>query len=271
MNVEPSVTGRSVWQLKYAKDSQPCAQVTGEGRTDFLFYQLFQAGKDSGGDGAMPDLAMLRGRSEDAQRVWAIDPKLSRTYRHADYEDTARRYRTDFGAPLAVVVEYFPRSGPNPVELLESAWLVTNASPSGTGFPHVLDKIAVCHPPLTQILICIDMSSSFDSTRPKALRDAAAALAGQIDNVADVYVCFAGGAKAATGMRDFLRSGGGETLPVPQLNPGTSLGSLIDELRKVVTAHGPMRIEVIGDGEFGQAGWVDRMAAQLGTEVHLQR
>lgn len=196
---------------------------------------------------------------------------MSRTYRHADYADTARRYRTDFGAPLAVVVEYFPRSGPNPFQLLESAWLVTDASPSGSGFPHVLDKIAVCHPPLTQILVCIDMSSSFDATRPKALRNAAAALAGQIDDVADVYVCFAGSAQVAAGMRQFLRSGGAEPLPVPRLNPGTSLAALMDELRKVMQARGQMRVEVIGDGEFGQSGWIDRMATQLDTEVHLQR
>ena len=270
LNVEPSPTGRSVWQLKYSGDSQPCAQVIGGGRTEFLFYQLFQAGRGSEEGGAMPDLALLRGKSGRAQRVWAIDPKLSTTYGPADYKETARRYRTDFEAPLAIVVEYFPRSRPNPSELLESAWLVTDASPSGSGFPHVLDKIAECHPPLTRIVICIDMSSSFDASRSKALHEAAAALAGQIDDVADVYVCFAGSAQATTGMRAFLRSGGAETLPVPRLNPGTALGPLIDELRKVMPAHAPTRVEMISDGEFAESGWTDRMATQLGTEVHLR-
>jgi hypothetical protein len=268
--VETSSKGRPVWQLKYAGGSKPCARVTGNGRSEFVFYQLFRPRTASGKGGAMPDLALLRGDSPDAERVWAIDPKLSETYSPSAYEETARRYLTDFGAPLAIVVEYFRRTAENPRRLSDGAWLVTDVSPDGSGLPYVLDAIAASHPPQKRTLVCVDMSSSFEARRPQALRAAVAGLAGQSDAVADEYVCFAGDAEARTGFHDFVRSGDTPDLAAPQLSPGTALEPLIEKLREVIERHGPMRVEVIGDGEFGESDWIARLETALDVDVRLR-
>jgi len=45
---------------------------------------------------------------------------------------------------------------------------------------------------------------------------------------------------------------------------------LIDKLQDVIDGHGPIRVEVIGDGEFDEPAWIERMAMELDADVRLQ-
>lgn len=242
--------------------------MTGNGQEAFVFFQLYQA-RDAGRGGAMPDLTLLRGDHAGAERVWAVDPKLSATYGPADYTSTARRYVQDFGAPVAVVVEHFPRLAPNPQLLCDGGSLVTDVGPGGAGFRHLVAALAAMHPPVSLTVLCVDLSGSFDARRAEALRAVAGELAADLEAVADEYVCFAGDAATASGLHDFLRSHDGRPLPAPRLGEGIAIGPLLDELRALADRLGPIRIELVGDGGFDDPGWQARAAGELGAEPRI--
>src|SRR5262249_50222513 len=133
------------WNLASAKDSEPCARITGtDGAASYLFYQLYQPSAD------MPDLCLLSGPEPGSPRIWSVDAKHSqmKSYSCRAYKMTAERYRDSFGSPLSICSEYFPRAEflGNPISFSPGALLVHDCRPGGGGLALLLELLSCCHP-----------------------------------------------------------------------------------------------------------------------------
>jgi len=133
------------WNLAYAKDSEPCAGITGtDGAASYLFYQLYQPSGD------MPDLCLLSDPEPGSPRIWSVDAKHSqmKSYSRRAYKTTAERYRDSFGSPLSICSEYFPRVefNGNPISFSPGALLVHDCRPGGGGLALLLELLSGCHP-----------------------------------------------------------------------------------------------------------------------------
>src|SRR5215469_12208578 len=136
------------WNLAYAKDTEPCARITGLGEeVSYLFYQLYQPSGD------MPDLCLLSDSEPGSPRIWSVDAEHSqvKSYSRRAYKTTAERYRDSFGSPLSICSEYFPRVEfhGNPISFSPGALLVHDCRPGGAGLALLLEMLAGCHPATT--------------------------------------------------------------------------------------------------------------------------
>jgi hypothetical protein len=260
--------GRQCWHLSYANATHPCARISGEGHTFYVFYQLRRKGEKGGADD-MPDISLLTDPLPEHNAIWVIDPKHSarKAYRLADYRATGIRYVKSFDAKLAIIAEHYPRADlpeGNPYRLGDRALLAKDVRPRGEGLPMVLAELETFHPVLQRTVLCIDMSSSFDNRRIAALDAFRSTIAADGTTLADAFVWFAGSACEAEGAAVFVARA---AMPKPPpLDPGTSLEALIDALRPLVDARID-RVAIVGDGKFGDAAWRDALEGSLGVAV----
>lgn len=268
LQLEPDKGGRIVWHLSYSKASLPCARLEGDRRSTFLFFQLYRPSGD------MPDLCLLSESSPNAAPLWAIDAKHSERggYGIGSYLDTATRYRDSFGAPLSLVVEYFPRtdlSYENPTVFGTGAALVKDARPSGKGMALVLESLSAVHPVTETIVVCVDFSSSFKETRDQAFRQVMGKIRAMEGNVLDSFVCFAGNAITATGLRKLLLTEQHPELPQLNMQDGTSVQGVVAELKRIATDTPATRVMIVGDGQFSEPGWMECVEKELRCVVEL--
>jgi hypothetical protein len=268
LEVTATVGGRQCWHLSYANARRPCARISGQGRTFYLFYQLRRQGEKDGAHD-MPDISLLTGPLPEDTAIWVIDPKHSarRAYRLANYRATATRYVKSFGAELALIAEHYPREDlpeGNPYVLGDRALLAKDVRPRGEGLPIILAELETFHPALQRTVLCIDMSSSFDGRRTAALEAFRSTIAEDGATLADAFVWFAGSACEAAGAAALVARA---VMPEPPaLDPGTSLEALIDVLRPLVSP-GITRVAVVGDGEFDDAAWQGVLESSLEVSV----
>jgi hypothetical protein len=205
LTLEQGNTGRFLWHLSYSRSSQPCFEVGNGEKDTFIFFQLYRPSGD------MPDLCLLSDSSPNATPVWAIDAKHSEKsgYSVGSYRETATRYRDSFGAPLSLVVEYFPRVDISKEELIEfggGAALVKDVRPNGHGTAVLFNLLSDLYPLVGKSVLCVDYSSSFRPKRNQAFESVFEAIRNTEPDIVDLFVCFSGEAIIQSGMRDILFS-----------------------------------------------------------------
>jgi hypothetical protein len=268
LQLEPDESGRAVWHLSYSRASKPCAKIVSDERSTFVFFQLYRASGD------MPDLCVLSDSSPIAEPLWALDAKHSAQggYNLRSYQSTATRYHDSFGAPLSLVVEYFPRtdlSQENPIVFGDGTALVKDARPGGSGVTIVFEFLRKFYPAREIIVVCIDYSSSFRERRDQAFREAVKKLCSLTARVIDTYVCFAGNAVAVKGMAILQNADQNKQLPEVNLQDGTSLQEMIRELKRLAADITISRVIVVGDGKFSEPKWFQCVEKEVGCMVDL--
>ncbi len=268
LNLQQDEIGRAIWHLSYSKSSQPCICVENDGQSAFIFFQLYRPSGD------MPDLCSLSDSTPNAAPLWSIDAKHSEKsgYSVGSYLNTATRYRDSFGAPLSLVVEYFPRmdiSIENPVEFGAGISLIKDARPNGVGIALLFQSLSDLYPISGKAVLCIDFSSSFRKRCDQAFQAAIKKIQSMETNVLDSYVCFAGEAITKSGIRNIIFGGAQPVIPDLQLHDGTSIQNVINELKKISATSPITHIIMISDGQFSEPKWMEHLQKESDCIVEL--
>lgn len=237
------------WILSYSMSKHPCAVIQLENNNSyFIYYQLYRKSGD------MPDISLLAGQNPNSEAIWSIDLKHSelKGYSLADYRKTAIRYHESFGAQLSLIIEYFDRSDiciSNPLRFDEGAFLIHDCSPGSEAIDLFLGMLTPFHPVISKILICIDLSSSFENQLPFVLNALRHEFLTDIGQYLDEFICFAGNAEDCEGFRRWISSG--ETnLFSKNLIPGTNSEPLLAAILKMTEKYNVGRVLLVTDGAF---------------------
>jgi hypothetical protein len=144
-----------VWNLKYAKAARPVAEITEDGTSMFLFYQLFRRRQK----GDMPDISLWRESIAETSPLWIVDPKFSEKggYSMSSYVSTAQRYMDQFRpSEFSCVLEYFPRP-----DIGTDPRVILNVAPQGAGLPTFRQLLKRVHGLASQTMAMLDLSGSY--------------------------------------------------------------------------------------------------------------
>jgi len=256
------------WNLSYSKDSKPCAVVRHrDGSKQFVFYQLYRPSGD------MPDISLLEDDDSSSRPVWSVDPKHSEKggYSRQDYEATANRYRDSFGARLSLIIEYFERpdlGGINPIEFGPRAKLIRDCRPDGAGLPILFSELAEFHPQMSQVLVCIDCSSSFSSSQQTALESLRQSLKNDRRPFTREYICFAGSALIVDGFDKWISSEECSMMLPLGLVSGTASEPLFKAIAEAQKRVVISEIILVTDGEFDLP--IESVINRIESELHLK-
>lgn len=214
-------TGRTIWNLNYAKSQVPIARLVraSDGHKYFLFYQLFRPGRHRD---EMPDIALLPSCRPDDRPLWIMDPKHSErgAYSLANYAEVGTRYQSAFSPIRTWVVEFYPRRElgvENPITITKNVELIRNVSPESAGYRYLVGELRKLHGSVVQTVAIVDISGSFAGALKRVSDDLRDLLA-QGHVLHDEIIWFADNATRARANLEALESG-------RDLQPPTGLGS----------------------------------------------
>lgn len=150
------------------------------------------------------------------------------------------------------------------------AALVVDVQPGGAGLGKLLETLGSLHRQSSRLLVCLDMSGSFEGQRADAFARACEILREDPSTVLDTFVCFSGNAVRQTGLRAKLID---ENIEVPtctvELQDGTNWEALRTCILDVQRETSVGRVLLVSDGEFSDDGVLDRLRVELNADVEL--
>lgn len=232
LNQVRPVTGKQVWNLRYAVAKEPVAKV---GANAWIFFQYKAASHPT-----MPDFAIFDNPSANGKALAVFDAKFSELhgYSMSDYVGTLEKYK-DLGGRV-LVLEYETRD-----RLKFRPRIVFSVRPTGAGLTRLKSELfGIFVTEQAPAIAVIDQSTSFRPFLPKALRYILAGA--KAKRLEDQYILFGSAAVAKIGLIKAIRS-----REIENTTPGgTTFAPLRRELNAIRSAAVRPTLLLATDGEF---------------------
>ena len=168
-------------------------------------------------------------------------------------------------------MEYFDRSNlgeANPIEFGPRAKLIRCCRPNGIGLKILFTELNEFHPIISQVLVCIDFSGSFNSNRDNILEKLRQRLKlGYRTNVATECICFAGSAKIVGNFDRWLNAELYSGLSAGGLVGGTASAPLISTISEFNDKNPLSEVLLVTDGELDIP--VERLITRIHDELSI--
>ena len=136
----------------------------------------------------------------------------------------------------------------------------------------------MCIPPRSRVVVCVDVSQSFQGAVANVVEAVCRDLANADDDVLDSFVCFAGSATTKEGMRALVSTGGAgvgtvlEEIAARLPTDETLLEPLVEALQQLASARRVSRVVIVSDGAFSDcaADAITTMQSRLSVPVSLR-
>jgi hypothetical protein len=226
------VTGKKVWNLRYAGAKQPVAKI---GANAWIFFQYKTTGHPT-----MPDFAIFDNPSANGKALAVFDAKFSELhgYSMSDYVGTLEKYRSLGGRGL--VLEYEARD-----RLKSRPRVIFSVRPNGAGLARLKAELfGIFVTTQAPAIAVIDQSTSFRPLLSKALRYVLAGA--KAKRLEDRYIPFGSAAVAKSGLIKAIRS-----REIENTTPsGTALAPLLGTLSAIRSTDVRPTLLLATDGEF---------------------